>query len=185
MKSRLDVWRWVGDYALDLSKLPVTVRQAPAPMNAPLLAILGIACLVVSVLASVGLSGSGQLSRTMLPEVLPVLAGGGLLYLAFLSRRSGRDVSFEHSGVSVKGLWFLRAEDWWMPYSAFDGVEGKAERVLRGQYYRTFYVIQLRHPEPEKNIPLFVHYPGSRGMDQAVLAQKTKDYAQALGVAVV
>ena len=186
LKKQLDVWRWLGETALDLGKRPVTVRQAPAPSSVPLLGLLGLVCLAVSgVVVAVFASVDGLPLRVLFPVPLAVAVGTGLLFLAALARRSGRDLSFEQDRVSVKGRWFRRLEDWSAPYTAFEGVEGKAERVLRGHHFRTFYVIRLRHPEPEKCIPLFVHFPGFRGMDSGVFAQRTKDYAQALGVPVV
>lgn len=186
LKGQFEVWRWVGEIDLDLSHLPVTLRQAPAPLNAMLLGVLGLAGIVTAVVAGGVLGTSGQLHSTAVQLLtLPPLGGGiGLLYLAVLSHRSRRELAFEPDGVTVRGRWFRRTENWFAPYGAFDGIAGRARRVLRGRYYRTFHVIELRHPEPEKSIPLFV-CAADRDPREAALQQKARDYAQALGVAVL
>ncbi len=186
LKRQLEVWRWVGEIDLDLSHLPVTIRQAPAPWNAMLLGVLGLAGIVTAVVAGGVLGTSGQLQPAAVQLLtLPPLGGGiGLLYLAVLSYRSRRELAFAPDGVTVRGRWFRRTENWFAPYSAFEGVEGRARRVLRGRYYRTFSVIELRHPEPEKSIPLLVCV-ADRGSGETVLRQKARDYAQALGVSVL
>ncbi|WP_299392882.1 hypothetical protein [Pelagibius sp.] len=186
LKRQLEVWRWVGEMELDLSRLPITLRQAPAPLNAMLLAVLGLAGIVTAVVAGAVLGTSGQLHSTAVQLLtLPPLGGGiGLLYVAVLSHRSRRDLAFASDGVTVRGRWLRRTENWYAPYSAFDGVEARAERVLRGHFYRIFQVIELRHPEPEKSIPLFVCAADS-GPGETVLRQKARDYAQAIGISVL
>jgi len=183
LRRQLEVWRWVGEIELDLSRLPTTVRQEAAPVNAVLLALIGVAGIVTAVTAGAVLTSSGQMRSTavQLLTLPPLGIGAGLLYLAVLSYRSGRDLAFAPDGVTVGGRWFRRTEKWYAPFSAFDGVEGRARRVLRGRYYRTFHVIELRHPDPEKSIPLFVRAAG-HGSSETALRQKAKDYAQALGV---
>ncbi|WP_420348758.1 hypothetical protein [Pelagibius sp.] len=184
LKRQLEVWRWVGGIDLDLSSLPVTIRQAPAPLNAALLVVAGFGGFAAGALATAVLLSSGELSvASALLLALPSLCiGAGLLYLAALSYRSGRDLAFASDGVTVRGRWFRRMENWFAPYSAFDGVEARAQRILRGSYYRTFYVIELRHPEPEKSIPLFV-CAAAAGPSEEVFQQKAKNYAQTLDVA--
>lgn len=183
LKGQFEVWRWVGETDLDLSRLPVIIRQAPAPFNAALLGFLGLAGVVTAVTVGGVLTSAGHMdtAAVQLLTLPPLGVGVVLLYLAVLSHRSGRDLAFSPDGVTVRGRWLRRREDWSAPYGAFDGVEARAERVLRGHFYRTYHVIELRHPEPEKSIPLFVR-AADGGLSETDLRQKAKIYAQALGV---
>ncbi|HIP78156.1 MAG TPA: hypothetical protein EYH07_06810, partial [Kiloniellaceae bacterium] len=64
LRRQLEVWRWVGEIELDLSRQPTTVRQEAAPVNAVLLALIGVAGIVTAVTAGAVLTSSGQMRST-------------------------------------------------------------------------------------------------------------------------
>ncbi|MDJ0895882.1 MAG: hypothetical protein QNJ92_12135 [Alphaproteobacteria bacterium] len=184
LKNPTDAWKWVGEHEVDLGSLPVRVRQAPSRFNAVIGSLFCLLLIIVPL-------GGGYMSVVADGESVAMVAAFmgplfllGLAMVPFivLSLRSGRTVVFDGSGVAARGKWFRRTEDWSAPYSGFEAVEWRIEDVWTGRTTRTFYVIELRHREREKTIPLFVHAPMFGGMDDRELAGKAKVYADALGV---
>ena len=104
------------------------------------------------------------------------LIGVGLMAgaLSMLLRR--RNVRFEKDCVWVKERTWFTTEEWYAPYSDFEGVLWR-EHILRGKNSTTtFQIIELKHPEAEKTLPLRVttkKKPPKRDWD---------DYARKLGL---
>lgn len=84
---------------------------------------------------------------------LGLLAGArGVLML--LSRREAR---FDGSGVRVTGRTPFGREEWSQPLSAFEGAAWRTVRRRRRRGPdRIYQVIELRHPEPARTLPLHV-----------------------------
>lgn len=184
LKSPLDAWKWLGDCEADLSEIPTTVRQVPSRMNVFWLILFSLLLLGFGIIGSYfAATGTEPGDRVMLAFTIPFGLGGlGLAPLIPLSLRSGRTVAFDRDGVRVKGQWYRRQEDWSAPYSDFRGVEFRTEHVFTGRGTRWFHVIELRHGEREKNIPLFVDAPIFGPMQDEELERIARDYAQRLDV---
>lgn len=184
LKSPLDAWKWLGDCEADLSEIPTTVRQVPSRLNVFGIGLLAGVCLVCGVVGSYyAVTGTEPGDRIMLVFTIPfALFGLGVIPFIRLSLRSGRTVAFERDGVRVKGQWYRRQEDWSAPYSDFNGVEFRTEQVFTGRGTRWFHVIELRHREREKNIPLFVDAPLFGPMQDDELERIAEGYAQRLAV---
>ncbi len=184
LKSPLDAWKWLGDCEADLSEIPTTVRQVPSRLNVFWMALLAVTCLGCGLVGSyLAATGSEPGDRVMLIFTIPfALVGLGLMPFIWLSLRSGRTVAFDQAGVTVKGRWFRRREDWSAPYSEFRGVDFRTEQVFTGRGTRFFHVVQLRHREREKSIPLFVDAPIFGPMQDDDLERIAAGYAERLSV---
>ncbi len=177
-------WQWLGDYDAGLDSLPTTTHQVPSKLNTILLAFLSIVCVAGGSIGSFAAlaSGKGE-DLIMLAFMLPIAAIGlGLIPLLRRQSGSGRAVLFDKEGVHVKGRWFGKPEVWSAPYSAFQGVSWRTERVSTKNGMREFGLVELRHREPEKSIPLYVSVPLLSFVNEDELAAKGQSYAKRLGV---
>lgn len=177
-------WQWLGDYDAELDSLPTTTRQTPSLVNAIALTFLSVCCLGGALVGSVAAVYSGKSEDLiMLVFLLPIGAVGlALIPLILRQRGSGRTVLFEQDGVRVEGKWFGKRERWSAPYSAFQGVSWRTERVATKRGMREFGVVELRHRDRDKSIPLYVSVPLLSFVDEDALAAKGQSYAERLGV---
>ena len=187
LKNPLDAWKWLGDWHADLSELPTTVRQVPSRLNLFFLILMSALLLCAGVVGSYfAATGTEPGDRVMLAFTIPFgLVGLGLVPLIPLSLRSGRRVAFDRDGVAVRGWWYRRLEDWSAPYSAFQGVAWRTEQVFTGRGTRFFHIVELRHREREKTIPLFVDAPIFGPMTDEELSSIAAGYAERLGLPVI
>ncbi len=180
-------WQWLGDYDAALDSLPATTHQVPSRLNVIVLGFLSIVCIGVTLISGYMAlaSGKGE-DLIMLGIMLPIGAvGAALIYFVRRQSGSGRTVQFEQDGVSVDGKWFGKAEKWTAPYSAFQGVGWRTERVNTKNGMREFGLVELRHRDREKSIPLYVSVPLLSFVNEDELAAKCQTYAQRLGVPVL
>ena len=177
-------WQWLGDYDAELDKLPTTTRQVPSRLNVILLGFLCSVCVAGGLIGSIAAVASGEgEDLIMLVFMLPIGAIGlGLIPLLRRQSGSGRTVRFEQDGVSVEGKWFGKAEKWTAPYGAFQGVSWRTERVSTKNGMREFGLVELRHHDKDKSIPLYVSVPLLSFVNEDELAAKGRSYAQRLGV---
>lgn len=180
-------WQWLGDYDAGLGSLPTTTHQTPSRVNTIALTFLSVCCLAGTIIGSVAALYSGKAEDLiMLIFLLPIGAIGlALIPLIQRQRGSGRTVLFEQDGVSVKGKWFGKREDWSAPYSAFQGVSWRTERTATKHGMREFGVVELRHRDRNKSIPLYVSVPLLSFVDEDALAAKAQSYATRLGVPIL
>ncbi len=91
--------------------------------------------------------------------VVLTLAGGAMLALSFwLMRQSERkDVMiFDRQGVSVTEAGLFTDHKWQASYSDFEGVVMRRRQAKSGRSYSIYQIIELKHPDPQKTLPLFV-----------------------------
>lgn len=81
------------------------------------------------------------------------ILGGLFTFFAYWQRRK---MTFDGLGVTVEGNWFLGRRKWSLPYSAFEGVLYREAHAANGMGGGTIQIIELRHEDPGKTVPLLV-----------------------------
>ncbi|MGI9412906.1 MAG: hypothetical protein ACR2PM_04515 [Hyphomicrobiales bacterium] len=84
------------------------------------------------------------------------LLGIGMVVGALSMLLRSRVVSFKDDGVAVKERSWLTAQEWHAPYSEFEGVLWREYTRRSKNSTTTFQIIELKHSEPEKTLPLQV-----------------------------
>ncbi len=113
----------------------------------------------------------------------PVVAAfSGIFLLAalvFVIRRQGRPdiMLFDRHGVVVTETGLLTDSTWKAAYEEFSGVNLRKCRARAGRRFATYQVIELIHPNPAKNLPLFVRKTTRKPKN------RWQAYARLLGVA--
>ena len=131
-------------FAVDIEEFPTRIAL-DKPENGFMLVPLGL--FIVAALFFV----------TGAAVALPV---GALLtvLIAFLLWRFGRQniMQFEKNGVMVTEAGALKDVYWEAVYTDFSGVHMRTRKAKSGRTQTTYQIIELKHPDPEKTLPLYV-----------------------------
>ena len=139
-------------FAVEIERFPTQVELEKA--NSPLEMLpFGLFLLVFLYIALNTFAPSIALSVLL-------VAGGGLLVLAYLLvRRSERRniMIFEKTGVMVTEAGLFNDQQWEASYGDFSGVYLRRRQAKSGRSLSVYQIIELKHPDPQKTLPLFVH----------------------------
>ncbi|MCF6198266.1 MAG: hypothetical protein L3J67_02505 [Hyphomicrobiaceae bacterium] len=111
-----------------------------------------------------------------------LLLGGALVILSAFAYWRGRRqyiLAFEKDRVLVSEPGFFRDHNWQASYSEYKGIYQRSRTDRSGSSNSTYQIIELKHFEPEKTLPLYVHK--TTGKPLASLAA----YAKLFGLPVV
>jgi len=90
---------------------------------------------------------------------IALMLGAALVaFLAYALWRGGRQNSlvFERTHVVVTEVGLFKDNVWEVPYKEFKGVYMRKRRAKSGSSRTTYQIIELKHPDDEKTLPLFV-----------------------------
>jgi len=107
--------------------------------------------------------------------VILLVAGVAMLILSFLliRRSERRDImTFGKSGVSVTEAGLFTDHHWQAPYEDFDSVFMRRCQAGAGRKQTIYQMVELKHPDPAKTLPLFVH------QTNVVPTERWKSYAE-------
>lgn len=120
------------------------------------------------------------------PAIVPGLEGSGAFWagavgatlaalsLHWLVRR--QTVTVEHGALLVTERSLLGSRSWREPLSNYREIRGRHEQRAHRDGWRTWYVVQLRHPEPARTVEL------ARSRDPAAIEARARDYARRFGL---
>ncbi len=138
-------------FAVEIAHLPVEVRLEK-PIDGLSILPMGLFALVFLYIAV-----SSFLPSFVMPAL--VVAGGGyVLFAIFVLKRAGHKhiLRFEQDHVRVTESGLLRDRHWQAAYSEFKGVYLRRRQAKSGRTQTTYQIIELKHPDKQKTLPLFV-----------------------------
>jgi hypothetical protein len=154
---------------------PLIRRTGQAPLG-----VLGLAIASVWLAAAI----SGALAGR--PAIVPGLGSSGAywagavgaalaaLSLHWIMRR--RTVLIDHGALFVTERWLLGGHTWREPLSNYREIRGSTEQQAHRYGRRTWYVVQLWHPEATKKVEL------ARARDPAAIEALARNYARRVGL---
>ncbi len=151
-------------FSVDIGKFP-TVISLPQSRPEPLLLFFPVFLAVALFVAF---------------DTVTAIVGGGLVAVVIgfaLWRRRRHDlVRFEKDRVVVTERRFGRDLVWEAPYREFDGVNLRRRQARSGKTQTVYHIIELKHPDEQKTLPLFVEKTGKKP------EQRWRDYADLFGL---
>lgn len=161
---------------VEATSAPLLIRR---PGNASLGAlVLAVACLWIAAAIRSALAGN--------PAVVPGLGSSGaywagtvgaalaVLGLHWIMRR--QTLVIERGALVVTARSLLGGHTWCEPLAHYPEIRGHVEQRPHRYGRRSWYVMQLWHPEPAKRIEL------ARARDPAAIEALARDYARRLGL---
>ncbi len=138
-------------FAVDIRKFPATIRIDNNPLRLAALPFVLVFLLVFSIII-------GNVVPAIAIIVVPVLLIVAGLLLFLVLRRRGRQniLLFGRKGVLVTEAGLLRDSNWQADYDEFEGVRLRRRQARQGRGHATYQIIELKHPDPRKTLPLFV-----------------------------
>ncbi len=86
-------------------------------------------------------------------------------------------LNFEKDRVLVLEPGIFRDHEWQAAYSEYEGVFQRSRTARSGSASTTYQIIELKHPEPQKTLPLYVH----KTMEKPI--SRLASYAKLFGLA--
>jgi hypothetical protein len=142
-------------FAIEIERFPteVVLDKAAVDFSGAIIAV------IVLVFLFVALNGIFQAAVWPLALALGVLIASFLFVM--IGRRGRQDIMrFEKDRVVVTEAGLLYDTIWEEAYSAFKGVSLRKRRTKSGSSRFTYQIIELKHPDPQKTLPLFVDLTG-------------------------
>jgi len=146
-------WQWVRP-RVDVAALPVEVNLSPSRIVAVFGLIFGGIWFSISLPLVTGI-GPANVGIFAFAMIFPLIGATFMLasLLAFFRRRR---VTFGHDGVEVVGRSLFGRESWSARYDDFQGVLYRTRTVNRKNGSTTYQIIELRHHEPDRSLPVYV-----------------------------
>ena len=139
-------------FAVDIERFPTEIQLEKANGAAEILPF-GV---YLVVFLSVALNSFAP----SIALIVLLVTGIGLMVLAYLLvRRSDRKniMRFEKNSVAVTEAGLFRDQHWQASYVDFKGVYMRRREARSGRTQTVYQIIELKHPDDKKTLPLFVH----------------------------
>ena len=144
---------FIGPLSVEL-KPPFEADLSPAQKPLQVRIRLALVWLFLSLFLVIPLR-SAPFAAFLLVLIVPAMAMAVIASSVYWLKR-GRRVHFSDDSVSVRETKWGLESAWSAPYSAFEGVLLR-ERTLRARTRtRTFHIVELRHPDPSKSLPIHI-----------------------------
>lgn len=167
-------WRQVRVCA-DLSSLPQRLDLLSGSRRDGLLLIfLGASWVILP--TSMAFLGSDMSLPVFAFLAAFALIGAGAVYGGFAALHRREWAVLGQEGVDHHSVRLHGSKSWSLPYSAYQGVLYRIARVHTKKRHIDFQIVELRHDDPEKCVPLYV----SRARE--VPRTKLESYARALNL---
>lgn len=155
-----DVWYYGRDEAIFIGPLSVELKppfeadMSPAQKPLQIRIRFALLWLLLSLFLVIPLRSTpfpAYLLVLVVPAIALAVIGSSVYWL-----KHRRRAHFSDKDVSVRETKWGLESAWSAPYTAFEGVLLR-ERTLRGRTQtRTFHIIELRHPDPGKSLPIHI-----------------------------
>lgn len=142
-------------WRIDLSSPPVEAHQTGSKVGALFLILFSLIWGGFPTVGLFSILGSGDAGPELFIFLIFPIIGIGILLFGIHSFLWRRGVAFDGQSFTVTESGLKGTKSWTEPLSAYEGVMRSTRRVKTKNSSYTLYMIDLIHPDPDRNINLY------------------------------